>query len=84
MLESINNLGEGAVAGTIAIWTEFAAFVPNLIAALFILLVGYVVAKIVSARLSPPGTGKKSLYPTRRSSTSPCGSRYCLQIRKRR
>lgn len=51
MLETINNLGEGALAATLAIWTEIAAFVPNLIAALIILLVGYAVAKIVSALL---------------------------------
>ena len=49
MLDSINNLGEGAFTSLLATWSEIAAFLPNLAGALAILVVGYLVAKIVSA-----------------------------------
>ncbi len=49
MLDSINNLGEGAFASLLATWSEIAAFLPNLAGALVILVLGYVVAKVASA-----------------------------------
>ena len=49
MVESINNLGEGALAALAQMWAEVAGFVPNLAGALVILVVGYVVAKIAGA-----------------------------------
>ena len=49
MLDSINNLGEGAYASLLATWSGIAAFLPNLAGALVILILGYVVARIASA-----------------------------------
>ena len=49
MLDSINNLSEGVIASLLATWREIAAFFPNLVGALVILVVGYIVAKIASA-----------------------------------
>ena len=49
MLDSINELGEGALISLVAMWAEVAAFLPNLAGALVILVVGYVVAKIAAA-----------------------------------
>ncbi len=49
MLDSINNLGEGAYASLLATWSGIAAFLPKLAGALVILILGYVVARIASA-----------------------------------
>ena len=49
MLDSINNLREGVFASLLTTWNEIAGFLPNLVGALVILVVGYVVAKIASA-----------------------------------
>ncbi|MCY4532910.1 MAG: mechanosensitive ion channel [Gammaproteobacteria bacterium] len=49
MLDSINNLGEGAFAALTSTWSEIAAFLPNLAGALVILTLGYIVAKIASS-----------------------------------
>ena len=51
MLDSINNIGEGALAALTSTWSEIAAFLPNLAGALIILILGYIVAKIASAVL---------------------------------
>ena len=48
MLDSIEDVGHGALVGLTAMWSEVAAFAPNLLGALFILAVGYVVSKVVS------------------------------------
>lgn len=48
MLDSINDLGEGALSALAGMWSEVAMFLPNLAAALVILVVGYAVAKIAS------------------------------------
>ena len=49
MLDSVNNLGEGMLAALMHMWSEIAAFVPNLAGALVILVVGYVAARLVGA-----------------------------------
>jgi len=49
MLDSINDLGEGAISALAAMWAEVAAFLPNLAGALVILVLGYAVAKIAGA-----------------------------------
>ena len=49
MLDSIKDLGEGTFAALVAMWTEVAAFLPNLAGALVILVLGYAVAKIAAA-----------------------------------
>ena len=49
MLDSINNLGEGAFTALTSTWIEIAAFLPNLAGALVILTLGYIVAKIASS-----------------------------------
>ena len=49
MLDSFTDLGEGALTGLVAMWAEVVAFLPNLAAALVILLVGYLVARITAA-----------------------------------
>ena len=49
MLDSINNLREGVFASLLTTWNEIAGVLPNLVGALVILVVGYVVAKIASA-----------------------------------
>ncbi|MDE0037045.1 MAG: mechanosensitive ion channel [Gammaproteobacteria bacterium] len=48
MLDSINDLGGGALEALTAMWAEVAAFLPNLAAALAILLLGYAVAKVAA------------------------------------
>lgn len=48
MPESLTDLGGGALAGLVAIWAEMAALLPNLVAALLILVVGYVVARVAA------------------------------------
>ena len=40
------------VAAMTTLWSKVASFVPDLIAALFIILLGFVIAKIVDAVLS--------------------------------
>ena len=49
MLDSFTDLGEGALTGLVAMWAEVVAFLPNLAAALVILLVGYLVARVAAA-----------------------------------
>lgn len=49
MLESINNLGAGALTAMAQMWGEVAGFLPNLAGAFVILVVGYVAAKIAGA-----------------------------------
>ena len=49
MLDSFTDLGEGALTGLVAMWAEIVAFLPNLAAAVVILLVGYLVARIAAA-----------------------------------
>ena len=49
MLDSFTELGEGVLRGLLAIWAEIVAFLPNLVTALVILLVGYLVARIAAA-----------------------------------
>ena len=48
MLDSIDDLGQGALVALTAMWSEVAAFAPNLVGALFIFAVGYVIARVVS------------------------------------
>lgn len=48
MLDSFTDLGQGALTGLVAMWAEVVAFLPNLAAALVILVAGYVVARIVA------------------------------------
>ena len=49
MLESVDNLSQGVLIALTAMWSEVAAFGPNLVGAIVILVVGYIVAKIASA-----------------------------------
>ena len=48
MPDSLTDLGSGAFAALVALWEEVAALLPSLAAALLILAVGYVVARIAS------------------------------------
>ena len=49
MVDSINILGEGAIAALVQMWGEVAGFIPNLAGALVILVVGYIAARIAGA-----------------------------------
>ncbi|MDE0419702.1 MAG: hypothetical protein OXK76_02295 [Gammaproteobacteria bacterium] len=49
MAISVDNLGERAIAALAAVWQEAAAFVPNLLAALVILVIGYVASRIAAS-----------------------------------
>ena len=49
MANSVDNLGERAIAALTAVWQEAAAFVPNLLAALVILVIGYVASRIAAS-----------------------------------
>ena len=49
MLDSIDDLGFGAITALTAVWGEVAAFLPHLAGALLILVVGYVVARVAAA-----------------------------------
>ena len=49
MLDFINNLGEGAFASLLATWSEIAGFLPHLVGALVILILGYIAARVASA-----------------------------------
>ena len=48
MLDSVEDLGQGALIALTTMWSEFAGFAPNLVGAVVILAVGYIVAKILS------------------------------------
>ena len=52
MLDSINSLGEGAVASLVQMWGEVAGFIPNLAGALVILVLGYIAARVAGAGVS--------------------------------
>lgn len=45
----VTDFGEGALTGLTAMWEGLVAFLPNLAAALVILLLGYIVSRIASA-----------------------------------
>ncbi|MDE0037037.1 MAG: mechanosensitive ion channel [Gammaproteobacteria bacterium] len=49
MLDSIDNLGEGAITALVQMWGEVAGFVPNLAGAMVILVVGYVAARVAGS-----------------------------------
>lgn len=48
MLDSVEDLGQGALIALTTMWSEFAGFAPNLVGAVVILAVGYIVAKVMS------------------------------------
>ena len=48
MLDSIEDLGQSALVALTAMWSEVATFAPNLVGALFIFAVGYVIAKVTA------------------------------------
>ncbi len=47
-----DNWGQSFMASMAALWSNITSFIPNLIAALFIVLLGFIVAKIVDTLLS--------------------------------
>ena len=50
-IDSVNVWGSTLVSAMSALWTKIAAFVPNLLAFIIILLLGYLVARLVSTLL---------------------------------